>query len=509
MRNWPQHTQFFNHCINMQKKQSVSGSEGVVQIKTPPLLKEKIIPDTAKILIAGNERCFIKSMQKLLVQQGYESHIALTVQETVALLNQYRFEVIILDLKVVEIGGLQAMEHIKSKQRTSKLIMLSNNSIFDQVVWALRQGANDFFRTPYSPDELLCSIDKMLSRKAVAKRSQRKHDQLLNSEILHRFMINNSPDVIYLLNQDGQFSFFNNRVEKLLGFSREELLGKHYSTLISPEDLEKSRYVFSERRTGQRAAKNVELRLQQKKNGASHVSFKPLYVYVELNAIGVYRDNKENREKIFLGTYGVVRDISERKETEKQFHHQLYHDALTNLPNRSLFQDRLRLALIQARRYNQSLAVMFLDIDGFKAINDSFGHALGDKLLQVFSVRLKSCLREGDTLARISGDEFTILIPQVTSRKDTKKIAQKIIEEFKVPFKMERIEITIGVSIGIALAPGDSDSDEELIQNADLAMYYVKHHGKNGFAYYEDSERQLDHSSPPGEGEEYKAPLKN
>ncbi|MBU1453544.1 MAG: GGDEF domain-containing protein, partial [Proteobacteria bacterium] len=202
-------------------------------------------------------------------------------------------------------------------------------------------------------------------------------------------------------------------------------------------------------------------------------------------------------------------DISERKATEKQFHHQLYHDALTNLPNRSLFQERLRLALCQVRRYNHSLAVMFLDIDGFKEINDSFGHAFGDTLLQTFSARLKSCLREGDTLARISGDEFTILIPLITSRMDTKKIAQKIIKEFEIPFQTEHHEITIGVSIGIALSPGDSDSDEELIQKADLAMYYVKHHGKNGFAYCEESERQSGYNLPLDIKGGFKAALKN
>ncbi|MBU0946641.1 MAG: diguanylate cyclase [Proteobacteria bacterium] len=464
---------------------------------------------SAKILIAATERRFSKSLQQLLVLQGYQSCIALTAEEVVALLDQCTFEVIVLDLKVVEIGGLETMEQIKGRQKTSKLIMLSNDFIFDQAVWALRQGAHDFFRTPYSPDELLSSIHNMLAQKVLTKSSQRKYDKVLNSELLHRYMVNNSPDVIYLLDQDGQFSFFNKQVTKLLGFSREELLGKHYSILIFPEDLEKSRYVFSERRTGQRAAKNIELRLQQKKKGLSHVSFKPLDVYVELYATGVYKNGKEIREKTFLGTYGVVRDISERKETEKQFHHQLYHDALTNLPNRSLFQDRLRLALCQTRRYKQSLAVMFLDIDGFKGINDSFGHALGDALLQAFSVRLKSCLREGDTLARISGDEFTILIPKVSSRKDTNEIARKVIAEFKVPFNIEGLEMRIGVSIGIALAPGDSDSDEELMQNADLAMYYVKHHGKNGFAYYEDSEPQLTYTFPLVKRRGLKAIMKN
>jgi len=316
--------------------------------------------------------------------------------------------------------------------------------------------------------------------------------------LLHRFIVDNSPDVIYLLNKYGQFTFFNKQVKSLLGFSRKELLGEHYTTLIHPEDLEKSRYLFSERRTGDRAAKNVELRLRQKNGETSLLSHHESNVYVEFNAVGVYKKSGEGKPRTFLGTYGVVRDISKRKKREKQSYHQLYHDALTNLPNRILFQDRLRQALCQNRRKKQLLAVMFIDIDGFKGINDSFGHAWGDTLLQAFSVRLKSCLREGDTLARISGDEFTILIPEVTSRKDTEKIAKKIIDEFKVPFRMESFEITIGVSIGIALSPADSESDEELIQKADWAMYHVKKNGKNGFMHYRESIRL------PGEYTEFR-----
>ena len=489
------------------KKESPDLKSSVQKPLTPPS-KEATRSDDEKILIIGNERRFNKSLQELLLVHGYESHIGLTEQEAVTLLKQHHFGLIILDLKMVEINGQEMMEQVKSKQGKSKLIMLSHDSVFDKAVWALRQGADDIFGTPYSPDELLLSIQNQLSHKISNKENRRNHTQLQNSELLHRYMIDNSPDIIYLLDKDGKFSFFNRQVEKLLGFSEKDLLGKHYSILIHPADLEKSRYVFSERRTGQRASKNVELRLLHKNNGTSQLPLKKSDVDVELHATGIYKNCKESQEKVFLGTYGVVRDISQRKTMEKQFHHQLYHDVLTNLPNRSLFQDRLRLALCQARRNRKSLAVMFLDIDGFKGINDSFGHACGDTLLQTFSVRLKSCLRESDTLARISGDEFTILIPQVTSRKDTKKIAKKIIAEFKVPFKMDHSEITIGVSIGIALSKEGSDSDEELIQKSDWAMYYVKHHGKNGFMHYEDSIRKPGYHYPPEDKDRFE-PIAN
>lgn len=462
--------------------------------QSKPSLDEILPPKGAKILIAGKEPRFNKSLQELLVLHGYETHIASTEHEAVVCLNQFHFDLIMLNFRMIEAGGRQLVEQIKNKAKASKVIMLSHDAVFDKAVWALRQGADDFFKVPYAPDELLISIHKLLSKEAMKQKSQKSTKKLANSELLHRFMVNNSPDIIYLLNQYGQFTFFNKQIKNILGFSRKELLGEHFTTLIHPEDLEKSRYVFSERRTGERAAKNVELRLRLK-NGkrALHHPAQP-DVNVEFNAIGVYKNCEHSKKKIFLGTYGVVRDITQRKAREKQSYHQLYYDALTNLPNRSLFQDRLRLALSQARRDQQTLAVMFIDIDGFKGINDTFGHAWGDILLQAFSVRLKSCLRESDTLARISGDEFNILVPRVNSFEDTEKIAQKIINEFKVPFRMEESELIIGVSIGIALSEQNGESAEELLQKADWAMYHVKKNGKNGFEHYTENIRWPGHN---------------
>jgi diguanylate cyclase (GGDEF)-like protein/PAS domain S-box-containing protein len=493
----------------MKKKNKLPVPENSVQKTSASHSIDENIPEDMRVLIVCNEHRFGRSLLELLFITGYKSHIVLTDLETGNLLQQYRFGLIILDLRMIEIYGQDMMDKIKNRQGTAKLIMLSHDSVFDKAVWALRQGADDFFKTPYSPDELLLSIKKQFSQKPLHGESGRSHAQLLNSELLHRYMVDNSPDIVYLLDEDGKFSFFNRQVEKLLGFSGKELLGKHYSTLIHPGDLERSRFVFSERRTGHRASKNVELRLLHKNKNDLHSLSNQSDVDVELHSTGVYKNCKQKQEKVFLGTYGVVRDISQRKATEKQFHHQLYHDVLTNLPNRSLFQDRLRLALCQGRRNKKSLAVMFLDIDGFKEINDSFGHACGDNLLQTFSVRLKSCLRGSDTLARISGDEFTILIPEIESREDTTKIARKIIDEFKIPFKMDHIEVTIGVSIGIAVAPADSDSDEELIQKADWAMYYVKHHGKNGFIQFEDRMHKTGNQNFMNDGDEFNFVAKN
>jgi len=173
-----------------------------------------------------------------------------------------------------------------------------------------------------------------------------------------------------------------------------------------------------------------------------------------------------------------------QRRVENMFQHQASHDPLTGLPNRLLFDDRLSLALAQAHQRGEMLAVAFLDLDRFKTINDTLGHAIGDKLLQLAAQRLVGCLRQGDTIARWGGDEFTLLIPQITCAKDAVQLAQKILIAFRTPFRLNEHELRITASIGIALAPYDGEDGETLLKNADATMYRAKQQGKDNFQLY-------------------------
>lgn len=173
-----------------------------------------------------------------------------------------------------------------------------------------------------------------------------------------------------------------------------------------------------------------------------------------------------------------------RKKFEETINHMAYYDALTDMPNRILFNDRLKLALVQAKRTRELLAVLFLDLDHFKNINDSLGHGLGDKLLQEVSQRLSNTLREGDTIARLGGDEFTVILPQLKSIEDAALVADKIIENLTAPFFIEGVELTVTVSIGISVFPMDGEDAETLIKNADTALYRAKENGRNGYQLY-------------------------
>ncbi|HEX6739193.1 MAG TPA: EAL domain-containing protein [Vicinamibacteria bacterium] len=184
------------------------------------------------------------------------------------------------------------------------------------------------------------------------------------------------------------------------------------------------------------------------------------------------------------GAIGTALDITERKQAEEQVRSLAYHDPLTRLPNRLLFTDRLSLAVAQSHRHGQRLAVLFLDLDRFKIINDSLGHSVGDRFIADVAERLRACLREGDTVARLGGDEFTMLLPDISAPIDAAKVADKVLEALRQPFVREGQELFVTGSIGISLYPEDGRDAEALVKNADTAMYRAKEQGRDRYQLY-------------------------
>ncbi|MEP9412643.1 MAG: diguanylate cyclase [Candidatus Brocadia sp.] len=180
----------------------------------------------------------------------------------------------------------------------------------------------------------------------------------------------------------------------------------------------------------------------------------------------------------------IIGNAIARRQSEARITYMAYHDTLTNLPNRNLFHDRLKVAIVQARRNGRMVAVMILDLDHFKTINDSLGHHIGDLLLKAVAERLTRCVREGDTIARTGGDEFTIILPDLVHALNTIIVASKIIDALNQPFRLEGHEIHTTTSIGISLYPLDADDKEDLIKKADIAMYLSKARGKNTYRFY-------------------------
>jgi diguanylate cyclase (GGDEF)-like protein/PAS domain S-box-containing protein len=180
----------------------------------------------------------------------------------------------------------------------------------------------------------------------------------------------------------------------------------------------------------------------------------------------------------------IVQDISARKDAESRLDRLAHYDSLTGLPNRSLFGDRLRQAILEADRREHLVALLFMDLDRFKLINDNLGHKVGDRLLIQVAERLGTCVRRSDTLARIGGDEFTLVLTDIVHVDHVAHVAQKILDAFTQPFQVDDNELFVTISIGITICPFDDKNMEALLQNADIAMYKAKEQGRNGFQFY-------------------------
>lgn len=274
-----------------------------------------------------------------------------------------------------------------------------------------------------------------------------------------------SMDGIGILNERLEFTYVNDSLARLFGHpDHNTLIGNSLCDLYEPQ--EQVRFITS-----------IIPLVEQRGRWRGE-------------ATGLRRDGVNFPQEISLTSIGgggmvcVIRDITERTYAEEQIKHLAYHDALTNLPNRLLFKDRLTVALSHAQREGARLAVLFLDLDRFKVINDSLGHNIGDQLLQAVAARVQACVRESDTVARLGGDEFTVLLPRLHRSDDAAPVAAKIIEAVRYPFHIEGREFFITTSIGISLFPEDGTDAESLIKNADTAMYQAKEVGRDNYQLF-------------------------
>ena len=435
------------------------------------------------ILIVDDEQRFRDSYVKLLAGDQRSIYEASTGQEAIATLKEHRTDLVILDLKLPDISGLEVMNWMSTHKIDTSVIVFSADKSINSAIYALRHRVFEFLRKDCDPNEMIIAVGRALANRQRDKELALVSAQLQHSERLHRFLVEQSPDIIFTLDREGRFTFINGRVRSLLGYAPKELVGRSYMQIVDPRDHDHVHYAFNERRVGERATSNLEVRFKRKLSVPS-TGVSPIMTAI-LSSQGVYESNSAGTSAAFLGTSGVARDISERKKAEETITFQAFHDLLTKLPNRILFVDRLEMAMTQAMRRNEKLAVMFLDIDRFKLVNDTYGHQVGDQLLRKFAARVRNCLRAGDTLARQGGDEFTALLPSVSNIEDVRVVAEKILAQLRQPFLLGKTQFLATTSIGIAIFPDNSISAEALIRCADMAMYQVKAQGKNGYIAFQ------------------------
>jgi len=299
-------------------------------------------------------------------------------------------------------------------------------------------------------------------------------EALRRSEARYRAILEEIEEGYYEVDLAGNFTFVNDAACRQFGYSRQELMGMNYRIYVPKEDV-KNVY---------RAWNKVY------RTGEALRSF--LFASIRKDGVQIFLENSisplRNKEGKIIGFRSISRDITERKQFEQKLAEMATHDALTGLPNRILLSDRLMIGSALARRNGHRLAVLMLDLDRFKAVNDALGHSVGDELLKDVGQRLSGIMRKSDTISRIGGDEFVLVLPQISRIDDVTKFAQRILGAFQEPFVFGGHRLQVTTSIGIAVYPENGTDMENLLKNADSAMYSAKEQGRGIYKYYQDED---------------------
>lgn len=289
-----------------------------------------------------------------------------------------------------------------------------------------------------------------------------------------------NPDILYVFNLKGNLIQWNSSFEKFCGLAQGQMVDRAATEFVSAEDRQAVRKGVKE--IFEKGTATMEVHLVR------HDGVSVPYL---CNGVVLKNSNGE-----VVGFTGTGRDISEHKEAAERMHRMAHYDVLTGLPNRALFSDRMQQALALARRDKMRLALMFIDLDRFKPINDTLGHYIGDLLLNEVARRMQDCLRESDTAARVGGDEFVVLLPAIETGLDALAVAEKIRLALYQPFELAGHSLHISSSIGVAVYPEHGSEEGVLLKNADIAMYLAKAAGRNVVKLFPEESGPQEHDLP-------------
>ena len=270
-----------------------------------------------KILVVDDELRFCKSLAQLLRTRDYEVATASCGREALALIGKTVFDLAILDVHLPDMLGTELMGEIKVRDANTSVVVISGEANIDSALAAIRHGAYDYIRKPFEFEELLNTVENALKQKVLRQEKDKINEKLQRSEEKYRYLVQNSPDIIYTLDEDGNFTFLSDALEHLLGFTVPDLIGKHYSTIIWEEDQDKARWFFHERRSKNRSTSGIELRLKATGDEKQKDRDRQ-YLIVELKSMGIYEQATPISSKRYIGTHGVLRDISARQRLQNQ-----------------------------------------------------------------------------------------------------------------------------------------------------------------------------------------------
>jgi len=293
---------------------------------------------------------------------------------------------------------------------------------------------------------------------------------LRQSEEKYRTILESIQEGYFEVDLNGNFTFCNDSMSRLTGHSKEELLGMNHKQFTNEETAKEVFQAFNEVYDTGEPSKGFDWQIIRKDGGEGFIEA----------SLTLKKDSSGKT----TGFKGMIRDITERKRTEQQINYMATHDALTGLPNRLMFSQLLNHAIRSVQRHGKQLAVLFIDLDRFKTINDSLGHEAGDRLLKEMARRFKKSLRAVDVVGRLGGDEFIILTEEVNELSQIETLAHKILTTVIQPMVLTGEECRVTASIGISIYPRDGTDEQTLIKNADIAMYFAKEEGRNNYQFY-------------------------
>jgi diguanylate cyclase (GGDEF)-like protein/PAS domain S-box-containing protein len=426
----------------------------------PPAPAESRAP-RRRILIVEDDPATRAGLEGLLGDGSSDVATAGSLDEGRRALARFDPDICLTDLKLPDGSGIDFIRSARESARRDVIVLTGNGSI-DTAVQAMKEGAFDYLLKPLKPAEL-GGILQRLERKREVER------QLREQEERFRALIEHSSDAIALLSAEGRVLYASPSTARVIGRRGQDLVGKVWLDRMHADDVAAAGDFFASVLADPGRPGTIETRLREEGEGER---------WIEMTMTNLLGEPS-------VGAVVVnYRDVTERRRAIDELEYRAFHDELTGLPNRALFLDRLTQAIALARRDSRKLAVMFIDLDNLKRVNDTLGHSAGDAVIRAVTERLRGCVREADTLARVGGDEFTLLVPEIGDESDAVTVASKTLASVAEPFVIRGHELSVTTSIGIGFYPRDGGDPESLMACADKALYRAKETGRNRYRFW-------------------------
>jgi len=419
-----------------------------------------------KILIAEDEVIIAMDIQMRLEKAGYQVVASVTSgEEAVSKALETRPHLALMDIGLKgSLDGIAAAGEIRQKLDIP-VVYLTSYSNKTTLERAKLTDAYAYLIKPFEEGTLLSTLEVALYKHKIDL-------ELKEREAHFRTIVESSFDTMVSLDLGGNITYISPAVERVSGYRPDELIGQSIFSFVIDADISSVTRLFSKTVRGE-AVGAIENKLLCK-NGT--------YIYVESNSMPIIKDGE------IIGIQAIFRDITERKKIEFELQHMATHDYLTDLPNTRLFLEHLEKALARARRSGLYVALLYMDVDGFKLVNDTYGHAVGDQLLRLVARRLESTVRKADIVSRLGGDEFAVLMTDLHNLQSVDVLADRLHQAMQMAFTLGSATACLSVSIGISIFPTDTQEATALLRYADQAMYYSKSMGKNCFNHFSNQE---------------------